>query len=79
MGYKSRRVRFEEVLGKIMEAKEEVEMLRDELQEWLDNLPENLQEGTKADELQEAIDNLEECLGSLEEAEETNVDFPGMY
>lgn len=33
--------------------------LKDELQNWLDNIPENLQNGSKADELREAIDAIE--------------------
>ena len=75
----SRRERFESAIGQISEAKTEIETLRDELQEWLDNMPENLQDGQKAEELQEAIDNLEEILNSLEEAESTDVEFPGMF
>lgn len=35
--------------------------LQEELQEWLDNMPESLQQGSKADELQEAIDGLDEA------------------
>ena len=41
-----------------MAAKDTVEELRDELQSWRDNLPENLQSGSKAEELDEAISNL---------------------
>jgi hypothetical protein len=49
----------------------EMDSLREELQEWLDNMPENLQNGSKADELREAIDQIEgvqeiECPKSLE-------------
>ena len=53
----------------IDEALSTAEELRDELQEWKDNLPENLQDGQKADELQEAIDYLEEGISALEEAQ----------
>ena len=35
------------------------EALKDELQEWYDNLPENFQNGSKGESLQEAIDALE--------------------
>jgi hypothetical protein len=37
----------------------DLEGLRDELQDWLDNMPENLQQSSKADEVQEAIDGLD--------------------
>lgn len=57
------------VLGAIEEAKSVAEYLRDQLQEWLDNLPESLQGGEKADALQEAIDQLEEGISKLEDAE----------
>lgn len=44
------------------------EELKDELQNWLDNLPEPLQGGEKANELEEAISNLEEMIYNLEVA-----------
>ena len=43
----------------VSEAINNAEGLRDELQDWHDNLPENLQSGEKADNLQTAIDALE--------------------
>ena len=36
-----------------------IECLKDELQDWFDNLPESFQQGQKGDELQEAISTLE--------------------
>jgi len=75
----SRSDRFSEAQSMIIDAKSEAESLRDELQEWLDNLPENLQSGSKADELQDAISNLEEFISHCEDAENDSVDFPGMY
>src|SRR5438477_8413 len=41
------------------DAQADLEALRDELQDWYDNLPENFQAGDKGDQLQEAIDQLE--------------------
>jgi len=43
----------------VQEAFADAEGLRDELQEWYDNLPENFQNGDKGDQLQSAIDALE--------------------
>jgi hypothetical protein len=74
----SRSDRFSEAQGSVGDAKSQAEELRDELQGWLDNLPENLQSGSKADELQSAIDELESFISSCEEAEGVSVDFPGM-
>lgn len=37
----------------------EIESLKEELQEWYDNLPESFQNGSKGEELQSAIDELE--------------------
>jgi len=37
----------------------DLEYLKDELQEWFDNLPENFQQGDKGSQLEEAISNLE--------------------
>jgi len=76
---KSRATRFEEALAKVEGPKNEVEELRDELQDWLDNMPENLQGGTKAGELETAIDLLEELISNLEDCAFTEVIFPGMF
>lgn len=75
----SRADRLAAALSLISDAKSEVESLRDELQEWYDNLPEGFQNGDKGDQLQEAIATLENLNDQLEEAEGTDVGFPGMY
>lgn len=75
----SRADRFSEAQVLIVDAKSEMENLRDELQEWYDNLPESFQSGDKGDSLNEAISNLEEAISSLEQAEGVDVEFPGMY
>lgn len=74
----SRQDRFDEAVGEISSAKGTLEDLRDELQEWVDNIPENMQGGSKADEINDAISSLEEAIGQLEEAEGADVTFPGM-
>lgn len=57
--------------------------LRDELQSWRDNLPENMQSGDKADQLDEAVSGLEEACDyepsvppCFEDADTTDVRFP---
>jgi hypothetical protein len=57
----------------------DAQSLRDELQDWLDNLPENLRDGDKASQLEEAISQLDEFISNCEEAAGIDVDFPGMF
>lgn len=87
----SRSERLSKALGKmdwgtIEEAQQEVEMLQEELQNWLDNMPENLQSSSKADELQTAIDELEDInselstiIDSIQEQANREVQFPSMF
>ena len=44
--------------------------VRDEEKEYLDNMPESLQDGEKGETAQENIDNLESALDSLEPIDE---------
>src|SRR2546429_9701427 len=74
----SRSQRFSDAISTVAVAREQIDELREELQNWLDNMPENLQSSSKADALQEAIDALENIVASLEEVEGETVDFPGM-
>lgn len=46
--------------GAVSDAFSEIESLKDELQEWYDNLPEQFQNGSKGEALQEAIGGLEQ-------------------
>lgn len=78
--YSSRASRLGEAEGMISNAKGVAEELRDECQEWYDNLPENFQDGDKGSQLQECIDTLDSLIQSLEEAEgNCGAEFPGMY
>ena len=51
----------------VEEIKQEVEMIRDDEQEKIDNLPDGLIGSSKEDEYQEAVDALEEVIISLED------------
>lgn len=55
-----------DISSAVSDAYSGMEELKDELQNWLDNMPESLRNGSKADELQEAID-------AIESVEEINV------
>lgn len=56
------------------DARNELESLKDELQEWLDNLPENLQSSNKASMLEDAIGSLETAIDYLDSFEELDLD-----
>lgn len=73
----SRADRFSEAMSKVSDAKGECEALRDELDEWKGNMPESLQNGSKAEELDAAIGELEEVIQELEAVEGRDVSFPG--
>lgn len=64
----SRRKEIRRMIDKIEEVKETVEYLRDEEQEYLDNMPENLAYSSRAEVAQEAVDNIDCALDNLEEA-----------
>lgn len=77
--HKSRARRYEEAMGNLEAARSECEELKDELESWRDNLPENMQDGEKACQLDEAIDALDTVVCAFEEIEGTDVEFPGMF
>lgn len=60
---------------------DDVNTLKEELEQWLDNMPENLQASMKAEQLEDAIQNLEEIADELEEIQEMqhNIEFPSMF
>ena len=65
----------------IQGAQSDVEQLKQELESWKENLPENLQDGQKAQELDSAIEQLDEVVNALDEASTAadSVEFPGMF
>jgi hypothetical protein len=75
----SRADRLAEAERNVQDAKATVEELRDELQSWLDNLPENFQSGQKGSELEDAINALEDISNELDGIDFGGVQFPGMY
>jgi ferric-dicitrate binding protein FerR (iron transport regulator) len=76
---KSRVERFREAIGYVISASAEMNALKEELENWRDNMPENLQQGEKAEQLQTAIEELEEIVDVLTDVESRDVEFPGMY
>ena len=60
----SRRKRLEAACSKIQEGLSELENLKDEYQDWRDNLPENLDQSPTAEKLDEVIDLLDTVIGN---------------
>lgn len=71
--------RVSSLLSDLSEIKDSIENVRDEEQEYLDNLPLNMQEGERAEKAQAAIDALDKVLSSLDDfemsIEEINTNF----
>lgn len=77
----SRADRLSEAESSIEDAKSIIEELKDEMQNWYDSLPENLQQGDKASQIEECVNNLESLYDSIDSAtgEFGSIEFPGMY
>ena len=61
------------------EAKSIIEELCDEMEQWRDSIPENLQSGGKYSEVEECYDALDTIKSAFEEMDFNGVSFPGMY
>jgi hypothetical protein len=73
----SRADRLSDCESAVGDAASEVESLKEELQEWRDNLPENMQSGEKASALDNAISELDDIYSNLDGIR-WEVEFPGM-
>ena len=65
---KERRKQIESALEKIQDGRDAIESLKDEEQDYYDNMPESLQGGEKGEVAQSAIDALDNALSQLDEA-----------
>ena len=65
---KARRKALDEVISKIEEAKELLENLQAEEEEYRDNMPENLQGSERYEAADAAVDNLSSAVDALDEA-----------
>lgn len=62
-----RRKRIGKVWDVIEDLKNELEYIKEEEDEALDNLPESLQYGERGERMQSAIDNLDYAISSIED------------
>ncbi len=65
---KQRRKTLRELYDIIAEAKDNLEMVMEEEEEYRDNIPENLQGSERYEKAEEAVYNLEEAISNIEEA-----------
>lgn len=65
---KARRKALDEVISKIEEAKELLENLQAEEEEYRDNMPENLQGSERYEAADAAVDNMSSAVDALDEA-----------
>lgn len=65
---KQRRRSIRDIINQLTDLQVSIETLKDEEQEYLDNMPEGLQAGDKGSAAQEAIDALEESMAACETA-----------
>lgn len=65
---KARRKALDEVISKIEEAKELLENLQAEEEEYRDNMPENLQGSERYEAADAAVDNTSSAVDALDEA-----------
>lgn len=68
---KDRRKKLETLKEQIGEIRGALEALRDEEQDYRDNMPENMADGERGNKADEVISAMEEAISSLESAEES--------
>lgn len=68
---KQRRIRLKEANSYLDRAMQIVSSVKDEEQDSLDNLPENLQGSERCTIMEDAIDALEDAIGNIEQASES--------
>lgn len=64
---KLRRSQIAKLINKIEEVKSELETIRDDEQDYFDNMPENLQYSVRGEAAEEAVDLMDEAIDSLDE------------
>lgn len=75
----SRADRLQDARQSVEDATSDVEQLQQEMQDWYDSIPENLQQGEKANQVEEAANALETLHDELDNIDWDSVEFPGMF
>lgn len=75
----SRKDRYAACIAVLEDMKTEMEEIRNELQDWYDNLPENFQQGDKGNDIETAINEIDNSINDLDQVIGNEPDFPTMY
>lgn len=65
---KSRRERLNAALVKLQQVEQSIDRIKDEEQDCMDNMPENLQSSDRYRAMENAVDHLEDAIESIQEA-----------
>lgn len=65
---KARRKDIDSVIEALEKAKEQLEVIRDDEQDYFDNMPESFQYAEKGEAAEEAISNLDYAIDQIDEA-----------
>ncbi|MEM1046506.1 MAG: hypothetical protein AAGL24_10155 [Pseudomonadota bacterium] len=68
---KARRKAIDAIVARIDELKADVEIIRDEEQDYFDNMPEGIQDGEKGEVAQSAIDSLDDAVNTIDDIVES--------
>jgi len=62
-----------EIVSKVEDLLSNLEEIRDDEQEYLDNMPENMQDGEKGDIARAAVESLESVIDALQELVDADI------
>lgn len=65
---KQRRKELNDIINKLSDLKDDIVALRDEEQDYYDNMPENLQGGERGEMAENAINEMDNAESSIEDA-----------
>ena len=65
---KARRAKLNAIINALNDLRSDLELVHDEEQDVMDNMPESLQESERYERMEEAVDNMDDALSSLEDA-----------
>ena len=68
---KARRASLNAIINALTEQKDALEIIHDEEESAMDNMPESLQETERYELMEEAVDSMDDALSSLEDAIDT--------
>lgn len=75
---KARRKEIDSVIGALEKAKEQLEVIRDDEQDYFDNMPESFQYAEKGEAAEEAISNLDYAIDQIDEVIENAASAKGV-